>query len=100
EIDVPDLQKELLQKMSIVEQRRQEQRLAESQLKFAQAQVEVAEANVGQRQTEVAQTNATREFRQKRLKRYQVMAKRDTLSDQLVDEEERDFRAAEAAWEG
>src|SRR5262245_28889262 len=53
DIDVPDLQKEVEQKASIVEQRRKEWKLAGAHVKTAEAAVKVAQASIRQREAEV-----------------------------------------------
>src|SRR5262245_4256019 len=99
EIDVPDLRQEVAQKEAAIEQRRQELRVAKSQIKTAEANVEVAHAAIEQAQTMVAAARATRDLREKRFHRFQVMLADKAVNPQVVDEEERDFLAAQAAWE-
>src|SRR6185369_2282071 len=50
EIDVPDMDKEVLQKSATVAQRKEEVRMAQAKVKSAQVFVEVARANVLQQQ--------------------------------------------------
>lgn len=99
EIDVPDLRQEVAQKEAVVEQRRQELRVAQAQLKTAKAHIEVARAAIEQAETQVAQARATRDLREKRFHRFQIMLAQKAVNENVVDEEERDFLAAQAAWE-
>jgi multidrug efflux pump subunit AcrA (membrane-fusion protein) len=99
EIDVPDLRLEVLQKDAVVEQRKNELRLAKSQLKTAAAAIELAQAAIEHAETQVASAAATRELREKRYHRFQEMVLQNATTPQVVDEEKRDFDAAHAAWE-
>lgn len=99
EIDVPDLEKEVAQKQSVVEQRKQEQRAAKSKLKNAEAMREVGKATILQKKSEVKQAAATRVLREKRVARYKQLANRDSLGPDVVEEEERNLDAAVAGEE-
>src|SRR5207249_3256718 len=99
EIDVPDQRQEVAQKDAVVEQRRQELRVAKSQLKTAAANVEVAQAAIEQAHTHVTQAQATRDLREKRFHRFQMMLATKAVNENVVDEEERDFLSAQAGWE-
>jgi multidrug resistance efflux pump len=100
EIDVPDLRQEVAQKEAVIQQRRQELRLAKAQVKTVEAHLDVAQASIEQAQTLVEQTKATRDFRESRVKRYTEMLKERAVNEYAVEEERRDFLAAEAAWQG
>jgi multidrug resistance efflux pump len=100
EVDVPDLLQEVAQKDAVIEQRRQELRVAKAKVKDALAQLEVARANIDQQKALVDQANATREFRESRWKRFQQMVKENSAVAQAADEEKRDYMSAVAAWEG
>jgi multidrug efflux pump subunit AcrA (membrane-fusion protein) len=99
EIDVPDLRQEVAQKDAVVEQRRNELRVAKSMLKTAAAGIELAHAAVEQAQAQVAAAFATRTFREARFHRFQEMVAQNGTTPQIVDEEKRDFEAAHAAWQ-
>jgi multidrug resistance efflux pump len=99
EIDVPDLRQEVAQKDAVVDQRRQELELAKSQLKTAAAFIELAQAAIETAQAQVAATQATRDFREMRYHRFQDMLAKNATVPQIVDEEKRDFDAAQAAWQ-
>src|SRR5438128_5099099 len=100
EVDVPDLLQEVAQKEAVIEQRRQELLVARAKVKDALAQLEVARANIDQQKTVVDQVKATRDFRESRWKRFKQMADDKSAVPQAVDEEERDYLSALAAWKG
>lgn len=99
DIDVPELDQEVLQKEGIVAQRKQELRVAEVKLDNALALVDVARAAVKQAKATVAAADATREFRRRRLARFQDLAGRDTVGASVVEEEEKEYQASAAAVE-
>jgi multidrug resistance efflux pump len=99
EIDVPDLDKDVLQKQAIVEQRKQELKLAEAKVTSAQAAVDVAQSSVAQQRAGVTQSLALRDYRKKRLDRFQELLKRQAINDDLVDEQIKDWQAGEGALE-
>jgi multidrug efflux pump subunit AcrA (membrane-fusion protein) len=96
EIDVPDLRQEVAQKDAVVDQRRQELQVAKAQLKTAAAFVEVAQAEADVAQAQVAAALATRDFREIRYHRFQQMLADKGVTPQIVEEEKRDFDAAQA----
>src|SRR5262245_14149159 len=95
EIDVPELDQEVAQKESVIDQRKQELHLAEVKIKDAEAQIRVAESGVAQREAELVAAEATRDRQQKRLGRYKILDSRGSISPDLVEEQERDTVAAE-----
>src|SRR5262245_22085083 len=97
DIDVPDLDAEVVQKAGMTEQRRQELSVAEATLQFAEAEREVGVANVKQRKAEVGQFVAVQGSRQKQLARVRLMASRDAVQPERVEEVERDALAADSA---
>lgn len=99
EIDVPDLEKEILQKRATVEQRKQEFRMAQAKVKSAQAFVDVARTTIAQQQAGILQATATRDYRKKRLDRYRELLKRQAINEDLVDEQEQDWIASQGALE-
>lgn len=100
EIDVPDLVLDVVQRESLIEQRRQEERVAESKVVDAEAALDVAKVNVRQKQTEVEAAIATAQFRGKRFERFSALAKREAVTPEVVEEQERDKLSAEAAAAG
>jgi membrane fusion protein (multidrug efflux system) len=99
EIDVPDLRQEVLQKDAVVDQRRQELLVAKSQLKTAAAFIELAQAAIELAQTSVVATAATRDLREMRYHRFQQMLLDKAVNPQIVDEEKRDYDAAQSTWQ-
>jgi multidrug resistance efflux pump len=99
EIDVPDLDKDVEQKGSVVEQRKLEHELAKAELVRAQTAVELARTGVLQRQTEVRQAVAHRDYRARRLARFKQLATRDAINPDLVDEQTREAESADAGVE-
>lgn len=99
EIDVPDLDQEVLQKKAIVEQRREETRMAVAKVKSSQAFVDVARASIDQQKAGVLQAAATRDYRKKRLDRFRELYKRQAINEDIVDEQEKDWQGGEAAFE-
>lgn len=99
DIDVPDLDQEVLQKQGVVAQRIQELRVAEVKHDNALALVEVARAGVRMQQSAAAQSDATKEFRRRRLARFREMASRDVIVGGVLDEEEKEYQASVAAAE-
>lgn len=100
DIDVPDLQQDVQMKDAAIDQCRKELQLSRAMVGTAEAMVEVARASIGLQQAKVGEARATRDFRQTRLNRFKTMRDRESLSPGVVDEEERDYRAAEAMVEG
>jgi HlyD family secretion protein len=97
EIDVPDLDFDVAQKLSVIAQRQQEARLAEARKKLAEAEFEVAQATVKQRQAEVGAARALCEAKRKLATRVKEMARRGATQEERVDEVERDALAADSA---
>jgi multidrug efflux pump subunit AcrA (membrane-fusion protein) len=97
EIDVPDLLQEVAQKESIVDQRRQEQELAQAQVKMAQAAVDVAREVVKEKEAEVKVSEADRIFREKELKRFRELAAERGVTQDIVEEREKFYQSALAA---
>ncbi|HEY1380001.1 MAG TPA: efflux RND transporter periplasmic adaptor subunit [Gemmataceae bacterium] len=99
EIDVPDLRQEVAQKEAVIDQRRNELRVAKSQLKTAAAFIEVAQAAIETAQAKVTQAQATRELREIRYHRFQLLLDQKATNPDFVDEAKRDFLAADAEWQ-
>ena len=95
DIDVPDLQQAVEQKDAVIAQRLQEVRAAENDSKTAAATVELAKANVAQRQADAAQAENLRAAKAKKFERYKTLG--TTVTPDLLDEVELEYRAATAA---
>lgn len=99
EIDVPESIQDVAQKAAGIAQRERERAVAEAKSKEAQAALLVAAESVKQRQAEVTAAEAVRDFRKKRYERFRDLAARGSAVGNVVEEEERDFRASEASLE-
>jgi multidrug resistance efflux pump len=94
EIEVPDLDKEVAQKRSLVEQRLQELEAAKLQIKTAEARRDVVIAVVRQNEAQLKQAEATCNFRKSRLERFESLAKREAISQDIVDEQRYEYLSA------
>ncbi|MCE9531532.1 MAG: efflux RND transporter periplasmic adaptor subunit [Planctomycetes bacterium] len=91
DIDVPDLLQDVSIKDGVVAQRMQEAIASQAKARSARALVEVAKASVTQRTKEVGLAVATREFREKRLERYQGLLNEKAIGPDVFDEQKRDY---------
>jgi multidrug resistance efflux pump len=98
EIDAPDALEELALKEAGVEQATREERLAQKKVGIAEAAVEVAWDNLLLKRAMVAQAVPTMEYRRKRWNRFKGAALEKAVDEAVVEEEERDYKAAEEAW--
>jgi len=99
EIDVPDMDKDVLQKRATVAQRNEEVRMAQAKVKSALAFVEIAKSNIAQQRAGIFQATATSEYRKKLLDRYRVMKNDKYLTEGVVDEQEKEWQASVGALE-
>jgi len=99
EIDAPELVQEVLQKEAVIHQRQQELRVSKSLLKHATAAVETARATIAQRTAEARQAEATRDFKLKLFTRLKGLLDEKAIRPEVVDENERDYRSAEALYD-
>lgn len=97
EIDVPESEQEVAQKMAMVLQRRQELRVSEAKVKDAKAAADVSAATIKQRLADVTAFEATRDLKKRKLERYRDLAAKGSVVGSVVEEEERDFLASAAA---
>lgn len=97
EIDVPESDQEVAQKQALIVQRQQELKVSESKRKDAQAVLGVTMATISQRKADVQAITATRDLKKRRFDRYQDLAARGSVVGSVVEEEERDYLASEAA---
>src|SRR5207302_10768348 len=100
EIDVPDLEQQLAQAEAVIDQRRAEESLAEKKLEIAKAAAEGAHEAIGQKTALAEQAKATMESRALRWERFKGLAAIQGVDKLVVEEEERDFMAAQAAYAG
>jgi HlyD family secretion protein len=88
EIDAPDLHEEVAQKEAVVKQRQGELELARANLKTAEAGVKVAEEMIKIKESDVQRADASRNFREKELRRYKGLASgpNPAVTQDIVDE--------------
>jgi RND family efflux transporter MFP subunit len=96
ELDAPDLIQELAQKKAAVEHATEELKAAQISLSVAQACAKTAHALI--KESEAAEEHAAdmRAFHEKEYNRYQVLADRDAVVANVLDEKLRDLQAAGA----
>ncbi len=99
EIDVPDVRQEVAQKEAVIEQRRQELLVSKAQLKTAMAYIELAQAAIEMSHARVASTFSSREMHDLRYHRFQDLLREKGVQPVIVEEEKRDFDAAQANWQ-
>lgn len=97
EIDAPEITQEVAQKQAGVVQRQQEGRVSRAMYKDAEAKRAVARTTVRQRQAEVVAAEATADLRRKRYERYRSLAASQSVGPDVVEEQEREMRAGDAA---
>lgn len=100
EIEVPDLVADVSAKEAVIKQRTREVELAEKQWQISLAAVKVAEATVDQRKADQRAAEATAAYRKLRLARFTELAQNKGVVESVVEEENRDYLAAQAAAEG
>jgi multidrug resistance efflux pump len=99
EIDVPDQREEVAQKDEVIRQRLKELKLSQAQVRFARAAVEVAERNVDQKKAELERDKENYDFHKMRFDRFRRLQEQNSIEQNKVDEQEKDYLAAEAAYE-
>jgi multidrug resistance efflux pump len=98
QIDVPDMQEDVLQREAVVKQRRSQWDLAQANLKMAEAGVEAAAEMIKVKQSEVDRAKASRNFREKELRRFTGLASGPNpgVFKDIVDEKTEYYEAAVA----
>lgn len=97
EIDVPELVQDVGRAEAAVEQREKELKVSEAKLKDAKAAVLVSAATIKQREADVQASAATRDLKKGRFERFQELAKKGDVVGSVVEDEQRDYLASEAA---
>jgi multidrug resistance efflux pump len=100
EIDVPDLAAAVADKEAIIRQRASDVDLAIAKANSAAAAVAVGREMVGQRQAEVRQAMAMRDYREKEMRRFSSLVNDKAVTRDVLEESERSFQASEAGYEG
>jgi multidrug resistance efflux pump len=99
EIDVPDLVADVKAKQAMIDQAEREINLAQRQWEIAVAAEKVAHAVIGQREADQRSAEATASYRKLRLDRFTQLAKSGGVVESVVEEEDRDYLAAQAGAE-
>jgi HlyD family secretion protein len=97
EIDVPELEREVAQKVAAASQAESEIRQAEAALRVANAVRNSAQAAVEEAEATVERVEADYDRWKSELARITDLAARQSVTDRLVDETQSKFKAAEAA---
>jgi multidrug resistance efflux pump len=101
QVAVPDLEEDVAQKEAVVRQRQGELELAKANLKTAAAGVKVAEETIKLKESDVQRADASRNFREKELRRYKGLASgpNPAVTQDIVDERTEFYEAAVAGSE-
>lgn len=96
EIDVPESDQDVGKNEAMIVQRQHELKVSQAKLKDAKAAKDVSAATIRQREADVMASAATRDLRKRRFDRFKDLAARGSVVGSVVEEEERDYLAAEA----
>ncbi len=98
QIDVPDRKQDVLQKEAVLTQRQSELDLAQANLKTADAAVKAAGWMIKVKESDVDRAVASRNFREKELRRFTNLAKgpNPAVTEDIVDERKEYYEAAVA----
>lgn len=97
EIDVSEWEQDVAQKAALVAQRTFELKVSEAKRQDAEAARGVTAATIQQKEAEVESIRATRDFKQRKVDRFQKLAKKGNITGNVVEEEELDLLASQAA---
>lgn len=98
EIEAPDLIQDLAMKEAAIVRRQSEVTVAMAKARIAETQAEVAHGEIDLKKGQVKRAIATRDYRKIRYQRFVRLAQEGTkaVDESVVDEEKRDYEAAEA----
>lgn len=99
DIDVPDLERELLQKDALVQLAEQEVRAAQTAVTAAKAAEKEAAAQIRERESLVQQAAARRKYANAVYVRVRKLAESNAVEASLVDERLKNVEAADAEWQ-
>ena len=99
ELDVPDVKADVELKKQIVKQKEIEYKTGQAIWERAKAGIIAANSRIRQAESSLIQANAISEFRSSRLERFKILAKDESISLGLLDEQNREFQAAIAGIE-
>jgi HlyD family secretion protein len=96
-VDVPESEQDVAKSRAMILQREQERRVSEAKLKDAKAARDVSAATIKQRTADVVAAVATRDLKKRKFERFRDLAAKGSIVGTVVEEEERDYLASEAA---
>jgi multidrug resistance efflux pump len=99
EIDVPDLVQALAQAEQVIKQRDREEDLARAKVKVAESAGAAAQSSLQMKKSLLKAADAKQLFRYKRWKHLEALAKKQAVSELLVEEEEENYLSAYADFE-
>ncbi|HEV3202882.1 MAG TPA: efflux RND transporter periplasmic adaptor subunit [Gemmataceae bacterium] len=99
EIDAPDLILDVAQKEAVIKQRQQDVKLAEALIEVAEAEVEIGFKTIKQREADVRQGVSVMKYRKSEYERFKILASRNAVTPDVVDEFSEKYELAVAAWE-
>jgi multidrug resistance efflux pump len=98
-VEVPQRVQDVAQKQAAIVQSRASLIFAQDMVKSMEAAVEVAEATIESARAYVKSTEATMVYRQSEYNRFVILAKRNAVTADVVDETLKSYQAAVASWE-
>ena len=99
ELDVPDVKADVELKKQIMQQKEIEYKTGQANLERSKAGIITANSRIKQAESSLIQANAISDFRSSRLERFKILAKDESISLGLLDEQNREFQAAMAGVE-
>jgi len=96
-IDVPDLVADVQAREAVIQERARETDLAEKKWQAAQAAEKSSYTAIDMRKADLRAAQATEKYREVRLKRFTDLVKSGGVVESIVEEEQRDYEAAQAA---
>ena len=99
ELDAPDLVQELAQKRAAVLDADQDYKAAQVNLLVAQASAKTVRSLIKESEAAEAHSAALKKFHEEEFERYRVLAKRDAVVANVLDEKLRDLEAAAADYQ-
>lgn len=98
-LDVPELLQDVIQKESAWKQKEAELTAARTAIATFEAALKATEAQLKQAEAEIRKTSADHAYSLKQVGRFRELALNRTITQELVDEKERQSQAAQAALE-
>lgn len=98
ELDVPDRVQDVVVKTALIGQQQAELDLSAENVHAAEAALITANDAIKVEQSTLASAEATMSFRESEFKRYKVLAERNAVTPDVVDEQQKNYRAAVATY--